>query len=79
LSVEQCVHYTLTCDPDVALLGLSDPSEQDAAFAAAQSFTAPLDAEQMATIRQSAVAAVADKGPCRWNPGEPLALAAIGR
>ena len=79
LSVEQCVHYTLTCDPDVALLGLSDPSEQAAAFAAAQSFTAPLDAEQMATIRQSAVAAVADKGPCRWNPGEPLALAAIGR
>ena len=26
--------YTLTCDPDVALLGLSDPREQDAAFAA---------------------------------------------
>jgi 1-deoxyxylulose-5-phosphate synthase len=78
LSVEQCMHYTLTCDPDVALLGLSDPTEQDAAFVAAQAFTAPLDPEQMATIRQLAVAAVAHKGPCRWNPSEPLALAAVG-
>ena len=78
LSVEQCVHYTLTCDPDVALLGLSDPREQDAAFAAAQAFTAPLDPEQMMTLRQLAVAAVAHKGPCRWNPSEPWALAAVG-
>jgi hypothetical protein len=70
LSVAQCLHYTLTCDPDVALLGLSYPSEQDAAFAAAQAFTAPLDLAQMATIRQEAAAAVAHKGPCRWNPGE---------
>jgi 1-deoxyxylulose-5-phosphate synthase len=77
LSVEQCVHYTLTCDPDVALLGLSDPSEQDVAFAAAQAFTAPLDSAQMATIRQLAVAAVAHKGPCLWNPSEPLALVAV--
>src|SRR5215813_369614 len=69
LSVTQCVHYTLTCDPDVALLGLSDPDEQDAAFAAAQAFEAPLDPEQMAAIRQLAVAAVAHKGPCRWIPG----------
>jgi aryl-alcohol dehydrogenase-like predicted oxidoreductase len=68
LSVAQCLHYTLTCDPDVALLGLSFPSEQDAAFAAAQTFTAPLSPEQMATIRQDAVTAVAHKGPCRWNP-----------
>jgi len=78
LSVEQCVHYTLTCDPDVALLGLSDPNEQNAAFAAAQAFTMPLTPGQMATIRQLAVAAVAHKGPCRWNPSEPLALAAVG-
>jgi 1-deoxyxylulose-5-phosphate synthase len=78
LSVEQCVHYTLTCDPDVALLGLSDPGEQDAAFAAARAFAAPLGSAQMATIRQLAVAAVAHKGPCRWNPSEPLALAAVG-
>src|SRR5713101_696309 len=79
LSVEQCVYYTLTCDPDVALLGLSDPGEQDAAFAAVQSFTGPLAAAQMATIRQGAVTAVADKGPCRWNPSESLTLAAVGR
>jgi len=68
LSVTQCVHYTLTCDADVALLGLSNPDEQDAAFAAAQAFEAPLDPEQMAAIRQFAVAAIAHKGPCRWNP-----------
>lgn len=79
LSVEQCLHYTLACDPDVALLGLSDPREQDAAFAAAQTFTAPLDPEQMLTIRQLAVVAVAHKGPCRWNPSEPWALAAVER
>src|SRR6266581_8010979 len=71
LSVEQCVHYTLTCDPDVALLGLNDPSEQAAAFAAAQAFTVTLDPEQMMTIQHLAVAAVAHKGPCRWNPSEP--------
>ena len=34
LSVAECLHYTLTLDPDVALLGLSYPNEQDAAFAA---------------------------------------------
>lgn len=71
LSVEQCLHYTLTCDPDVALLGLSFPNEQDAAFAAAQSFTQPLPQTQMATIRRLAAEAIADKGPCWWNPGEP--------
>jgi hypothetical protein len=70
LSVAQCLHYTLTCDPDVALLGLSFPCEQDAAFAAAQAFTVPLHPEQMATIQQDAVVAVAHKGPCRWNLGE---------
>jgi hypothetical protein len=78
LSVEQCVRYTLTCDPDVALLGLSDPGEQDAAFTAAHAFATPLDAAQMATIRQLAMTAVAHKGPCRWNPSEPLALTAVG-
>jgi aryl-alcohol dehydrogenase-like predicted oxidoreductase len=77
LSVEQCLHYTLTCDPDVALLGLSDPREQDAAFAAAQAFTAPLEPEQMLTLRQLAVAAVVHKGPCRWNPSESWALAGV--
>jgi aryl-alcohol dehydrogenase-like predicted oxidoreductase len=70
LSVAQCLHYTLTCDPDVALLGLSDAAEQDAAFSAAQAFAAPLAQAHMAAIRHSAVTAVAHKGPCRWNPHE---------
>lgn len=67
LSVAECLHYTLTLDPDVALLGLSYPNEQDAAFAAARSF-APLTAEQMDDIRTRAAEARKDKGPCWWNP-----------
>jgi aryl-alcohol dehydrogenase-like predicted oxidoreductase len=67
LSVADCLHYTLTLDPDVALLGLSFPNEQDAAFAAAQSF-APLTEAQMEDIRRRAAEARQDKGPCWWNP-----------
>ena len=67
LSVAECLHYTLTLDPDVALLGMSFPNEQDAALAALSTF-APLDATQMADIRQRAVVARQDKGPCWWNP-----------
>ena len=67
LSVEECVHYTLTLDPDVALLGLSFPNEQDQAFAAARSFV-PLDGARMADVRRRAGEARRDKGPCWWNP-----------
>jgi aryl-alcohol dehydrogenase-like predicted oxidoreductase len=67
LTVAECLHYTLTLDPDVALLGLSFPNEQDAAFAAAEAFT-PLGTAEMADIRARAVAARRDKGPCWWNP-----------
>jgi aryl-alcohol dehydrogenase-like predicted oxidoreductase len=67
LSVAECLHYTLTLDPDVALLGLSFPNEQDQAFAAAASF-APLAPAQLADIRQRAIDARRDKGPCWWNP-----------
>jgi aryl-alcohol dehydrogenase-like predicted oxidoreductase len=67
LSVAECLHYTLTLDPDVALLGLSFPNEQDAAFAAARSFR-PLTADRMEDIRRRAVEARRDKGPCWWNP-----------
>ena len=67
LSVAECLHYTLTLDPDVALLGLSYPNEQDQAFAAAHSF-APLAPAQMADIRRRAIDARQDKGPCWWNP-----------
>jgi 1-deoxyxylulose-5-phosphate synthase len=67
LSVEECLHYTLTLDPDVALLGLSFANEQEQAFAAARSFT-PLDSDRMTDIRLRAVEARRGKGPCWWNP-----------
>jgi 1-deoxyxylulose-5-phosphate synthase len=67
LSVGECVRFTLTCNPDVALLGLSFPNEQDAAFAAAADFE-PYSATELALIRQRAAQAIAGKGPCWWNP-----------
>lgn len=67
LSVEDCVHYTMTLDPDVTLLGLSFPNEQDTAFAAALDFRR-LSAERMTDIRSRAVEAIKEKGPCWWNP-----------
>jgi aryl-alcohol dehydrogenase-like predicted oxidoreductase len=67
LTVSECLHYTLTLDPDVALLGMSFPNEQDEALAALRTF-APLDPEQMADIRRRAAEARRDKGPCWWNP-----------
>lgn len=67
LTVSECLHYTLTLDPDVALLGLSFPNEQDQAFAAAHTFQ-PLTDAQLTDIRSRAVAARQDKGPCWWNP-----------
>jgi len=69
--VSDCLHYTLTLDPDVTLLGLSYPNEQDLAFAAAQSFQ-PRSNAQMEEIRQRALAARQDKGPCWWNPDPTL-------
>ena len=68
LSVRDCLHYTLTLDPDVALLGMSFPNEQDAAFAAAAEFHQPLPPERMADVRRRAAEAIAEKGPCWWNP-----------
>ena len=67
LSVTECVRYTLTLDPDVALLGLSFPNEQDAAFAAALQFS-PLNEAQLAEVRRRAEIAIAGKGPVWWNP-----------
>src|SRR5438067_1680929 len=68
LTVEECLHHTLSVGPDVALLGMSFPNEQDAAFAAARSFERPLSNEQLADIRRRAATAIAEKGPCWWNP-----------
>lgn len=67
MTVADCLHYTLTCDPDVALLGMSFPNEQDAAFAAAKNFR-PLSVEQMKAVRRRAVEAIKGKGGCWWNP-----------
>lgn len=67
LGVDECVRYTLTIDPDVALLGLSAPHEQDAAFAAARAF-APMDEDELAAVRQRATVAIAGKGDVWWNP-----------
>ena len=67
LTVTECLHYTLTAGPDVALLGLSYPNEQDAAFAAARAFQ-PLPPAEMVRIRAAAELAIQHKGPCWWNP-----------
>jgi aryl-alcohol dehydrogenase-like predicted oxidoreductase len=67
LTVAECVRYTLSCDPDVALLGLSFPNEQDAAFAAAQDLR-PLPPNQLTATRERAAKAIEGKGPCWWNP-----------
>jgi 1-deoxyxylulose-5-phosphate synthase len=67
LGVEDCVRYTLTCDPDVALLGLSFENEQDAALAAAAAFR-PMSADELARTRQRAVVAMEGKGEAWWNP-----------
>ena len=67
LSVAECLHYTLTLDPDVTLLGMSFPNEQDAAFAAAREFQ-PLPPAQMAETKRRAAEAIRDKGRIWWNP-----------
>jgi aryl-alcohol dehydrogenase-like predicted oxidoreductase len=67
LTVAECLHYTLTFDPDVALLGMSFPNEQDAVFAAARSFEA-LSPDALAAVRARAAIAIDGKGPVWWNP-----------
>lgn len=67
LTVDECIHYTLTCDPDVALLGMSFPNELVAALNAAARFS-PLDYARMAEIRLHATRAIDGKGECWWNP-----------
>jgi aryl-alcohol dehydrogenase-like predicted oxidoreductase len=67
LSVEECLRYTLTLDPDVALLGLSFPNEQDAAFSAAASFR-PMSAAELEDTRRRAAEVVQGKGAVWWDP-----------
>ncbi len=71
LDVATCVRYTLTQDPDVALLGLSFENEQDAAWAAAEAF-APMTPEEEKAARLTAWEAARDKGPVWWNPPPEL-------
>lgn len=66
LTVEECVHATLTLDPDVALMGLSNREEQDAAFACAR-FT-PLAPAALADVARRAAESVKGKGQIWWNP-----------
>jgi 1-deoxyxylulose-5-phosphate synthase len=70
MDVAECLHYTLTLDPDVTLLGLSFPNEQDAAYAAVQTFQ-PVPPKQMSETRSRAAEAIQGKGPCWWNPPAP--------
>ena len=70
LSVAECVQYTLTLEPDVMLLGMGFPNEQDAALHAAAAFR-PLDAAGMRAVRERAHAAIQGKGAVWWNPPSP--------
>ena len=69
LSVDECLAFTLTHDPDVALLGLSFANEQDAAFRAASEFR-PLSRAELSELALRAKQAVKGKGPCWWNPAQ---------
>jgi aryl-alcohol dehydrogenase-like predicted oxidoreductase len=73
LTVEECVHYSMTIDPDVALLGLSNESEMDVAFAAAERFV-PMSEEAMEATRHRAKASVVGKGKIWWDPAEDRAI-----
>jgi aryl-alcohol dehydrogenase-like predicted oxidoreductase len=70
LGVAECVRYTLTLDPDVALLGMSYPNEQDAALDAAEAFE-PLSLPELEALRKRAEEAMRKKGACWWNPPPP--------
>jgi aryl-alcohol dehydrogenase-like predicted oxidoreductase len=67
LSVDECLRYALTADPDVALLGLSFENEQQAAFAAAEAFR-PMTPSEMAETRRRAARAMEGKGEVWWDP-----------
>jgi hypothetical protein len=77
LTVDECINYTLTLDPDVALLGMSFPNEQDAALTAASRFRA-LAPEELSDVRARAALALKDKGDCWWNPPGALRSTHVG-
>jgi aryl-alcohol dehydrogenase-like predicted oxidoreductase len=67
MTVTECIRFTLTVDPDVALLGMSFPNEQDEALAAAEAFE-PLRPDELLAVQERAATAVLEKGACHWNP-----------
>jgi aryl-alcohol dehydrogenase-like predicted oxidoreductase len=67
MTVSECIRFTLTVDPDVALLGMSFPNEQDEALDTAEKFE-PLAPEELVAVAQRAATAVLEKGACHWNP-----------
>jgi len=67
LRVDECLRYTLTINPDVALLGMSFPNEQDAVMEAYKTFRS-VSADELSEIRGRAEVAIQGKGPCWWNP-----------
>lgn len=69
MTVADCLHYTLTLDPDVTLLGMSFANEQDAVFRAFETFR-PLNRDAMRRVESEATRAIQGKGPCWWNPTE---------
>jgi aryl-alcohol dehydrogenase-like predicted oxidoreductase len=68
----RCVRYTLSWDPDVALLGMSTPAEVDVALAALASFE-PMTGDEERATRVWARELLEGKGPFWWNPGGELA------
>jgi hypothetical protein len=67
MSVSTCVRYTLTRDPDVTVLGMSFPNEQDAAFEAALAFV-PMTEAELEAAERLADEAIVGKGGTHWNP-----------
>jgi aryl-alcohol dehydrogenase-like predicted oxidoreductase len=67
LTVADCLRATLSYDPDVALLGLSNAAEQDAAFDAVERYLPP-SADELADIRRRAADAIVGKGKTWWDP-----------
>ncbi|MBI3723340.1 aldo/keto reductase, partial [bacterium] len=70
----RCVRYTLSLDPDVALLGMSTPAEVEVALGAAAGARDVTALEQHET-RAWARRELEGKGPFWWNP-EPLLVPA---
>ncbi len=68
----RCVRYTLTQDPDVALLGMSTPAEVEVAVLAARGFS-PMSRDEERATRVWARELLEGKGPFWWNPEGELA------